>query len=271
VGGVCTICGGSAEEYCKHEYEKGICIHCNYLCTHNYENGYCSICGIKEDERRSWPNTSTDKSNYPLETAVDDLLVLVNKEWMVGRNYVPNDLVAISNYVVGVGDTSQKTNCMRKIAASALEEMFAAASADGISIKLRTGYRSYEYQNNLFNSYANRHGSEEANKYSAKPGQSEHQTGLACDLCGESDGYALSDYFGNTVEGKWVKAHCWEYGFILRYTDGTLNNVGKYTGYVYEAWHIRYVGKEAAKIITEKGLTLEEYLAEIEDAYKDMQ
>ncbi len=239
-------------------------------CKHQFEAGVCTLCGEKdpdykdpepEDPRASWPNTTTPASAYPLSKADDDLLVLVNKEMHVTKDYRPADLVTVSRYVEGVGNAD--THKLRKTAADALEKMLDAAEADGMYIRMRTGFRSYDYQVSLFDSYAKNHGEAEANKYSARAGESEHQTGLACDLGGKSQSYALSDYFGDTAEGEWVKENCWKYGFILRYTDGTLDTPGAHTGYVYEAWHVRYVGSEAAKIITENNWTLEEYLNEI--------
>ncbi len=258
--GICTICGGFAKDYCKHEFEGGVCRICGMRCSHEYENGVCKICGMEEDPKLKWPNTTTAKDEYPLKSPSDDMLVLVNKQYHLAESYAPKDLKVVKRYVEGVGDPSQGTNAMRKVAAEALDMMLDAALAQGYDMKVRTGYRSYTYQQNLFNSYARNHGEIEANKYSAKAGESEHQTGLACDLGAASQGYELRDDFGNSPEGKWIKEHCCEYGFILRYIDGTLDTVGKHTGYIYEAWHVRYVGVEAAKIITENGWTFEEYL-----------
>ena len=193
------------------------------------------------------------------------MLVLVNKQWRLTESYVPSDLVTVERYVQGVGDPSQFTNTMRREAAAALDVMLSDAAAEGFDMKLRTGYRSYSYQAGLFSSYARNYGEEKANKFSARAGESEHQTGLACDLGAASQGYELRDDFGDSPEGKWVKDHCAEYGFILRYIDGTLTEAGEHTGYIYEAWHIRYVGAEAARIITDNGWTLEEYLQAIEE------
>ena len=262
--GVCTICGGSAKEYCKHKFVGGVCSICGMQCEHSYEGGVCKICGMEEDPKLKWPYTTTSKDEYPLKSASDDLLVLVNKTYHVTESYVPSDLVVVERWVQGVGDPAQSTNAMRRVAAEALNKMLDDAASQGYDMKLRTGYRSYSYQQNLFNSYARNHGENEANKYSARAGQSEHQTGLACDLGAASQGYELRDDFGDSPEGKWIKEHCAEYGFILRYIDGTLNTVGVHTGYIYEAWHVRYVGEEAAKIITENGWTFEEYLEAIE-------
>src|SRR5699024_5685972 len=107
----------------------------------------------------------------------------------------------------------------------------------------------------LFNDYAAVEGEEAANRYSAKPGESEHQTGLTMDVTSQSFGFQLGEAFGETEEGKWLKDHAHEAGFIIRYPEGKED----ITGYVYEPWHIRYLGKEMATYVYESGLTYEEY------------
>ena len=212
------------------------------------------------DPRLSWPNTTT--TDYPLSSADDDYLVLVNKEFHVTEDYYPEDLVSIERFVEGVG--SSETHKMRAVAAEALNAMLDDAEKEGLTIKLRTGFRSFGYQASLFNSYVERNGEEQANKFSARPGESEHQTGLACDLAAKSQDYVLSNSFGESEEGKWVKENCYKYGFILRYIDGTNQKPAPHTGYIYEAWHIRYVGKDAASIMHENpSWTLEEYLDQL--------
>ena len=263
-GGVCIKCGGTAEEWCKHEYDDGVCKSCEKKCDHDFEDAVCKICGKKQPEEALWPNTTTEKSQYPLSSADSDMLVLVNKTYHLSKQYVPDDMVAVSRTVAGVG--TEETKKMRKDAADALEKMLSDALAAGYDVAMRTGYRSYDYQENLFSSYVKNHGEQQANTYSAKAGQSEHQTGLACDLGAKSQDFALSDDFGKSEEGIWITQHCAEYGFILRYSDGTLNQVGPHTAYTYEPWHFRYVGTDAAKIITENKITFEEYLEKIEAA-----
>lgn len=137
-----------------------------------------------------------------------------------------------------------------------LERMIQEANTqDGTSLVFRSGFRSYETQTQLYNSYVARDGEAAANKYSAKPGYSEHQTGLAFDVgsANASDDFKTS--FVETKEGQWVKAHAHEYGFIIRYPEGK----EKVTGYQYEPWHLRYVGKDLAKKIHDQDTTLEEY------------
>ena len=132
----------------------------------------------------------------------------------------------------------------------ALEELQQAAKLEGYDLPLLSGYRSYEYQKQLFQNYASKYGVEKANTFSARAGQSEHQTGLAFDVG------SIDDEYGETESGKWLAENCKNHGFIIRYPEEKQH----ITGYKYEPWHIRYVGKEKAIEITNSGLTLEEYL-----------
>jgi len=204
---------------------------------------------------------------YPVSEASDFDLILINKTHNLSEDYRPEDLVRVDRFVQGVGNDD--THMLRSAAAEALNKMLDAALEDGIELRLRTGFRSFAYQSNLYNSYVEKNGREAADTYSARPGYSEHQTGLCCDLGGKSQGFALSYEFGNTEEGKWVKEHAAEFGYIIRYSDGItdekgVRQPGAVTGYVYEPWHIRYVGIENAKEITEKDICLEEYLGILE-------
>lgn len=133
-----------------------------------------------------------------------------------------------------------------------LQQLQRDAQAQGSNISNSySGYRSYQYQTQLYNNYVNQHGEEEANTFSAKPGFSEHQTGLTFDL---------KDFNGQLVEdpitSQWIKDNCAKYGFILRYPEGKED----ITGYIYEPWHLRYVGEEAANQIMNNNTTLEQYL-----------
>ncbi len=135
-------------------------------------------------------------------------------------------------------------------AQAAFEKMQAAAAAEGLKLKIISGFRPYSQQYSTYNNYAARDGKELADRYSARPGHSEHQTGLAMDI------NSLRQSFANTAEGKWLAAHCAEYGFIIRYGA----DKEPQTGFMYEPWHIRYLGVELAKAVTDSGLCLEEYL-----------
>ena len=195
-----------------------------------------------------------------ITTMDDNFLLLVNRTHALASSYAPSDLVKVEHSVSGVGIPGE-TDQLRKVAADAFEAMVAAAESDGITIKLRTGYRSYAYQRDrLYNAYVAQYGRAYADTISARPGQSEHQTGLALDVGGASEGFALSRNFGNTKEGQWVAEHCCEYGFIIRYTDGTKNSPGPITGFISEPWHLRYVGVQPATSMKNSGKLLEQYL-----------
>lgn len=185
----------------------------------------------------------------------DSVKALVNKQYALPEDYAPEDLVTVE---VPTVLENPEIRQLRKVASDALTDMFAAAEEEGIILHARSGYRSYQTQVQLFNSYVENHGEEAANRYSARPGESEHQTGLAMDVTSESANYQLSEAFGSTPEGIWVEENAHEFGFIIRYPEGTED----ITGYQYEPWHLRYFGEELAADIYESGLTYEEYLIE---------
>ncbi|OAT80895.1 hypothetical protein A6P54_12875 [Bacillus sp. MKU004] len=143
-------------------------------------------------------------------------------------------------------------------ARSAFNQMKTAASNSGIVLKAFSTYRTYQYQETLYNRYVDQYGQEAADRFSARPGKSEHQTGLAFDIGGTNSAHWAEDSFANTSEAKWLVNNAHRYGFILRYPKGKEH----ITGYQYESWHFRYVGVGVATNIYNKGLTLEEYLGE---------
>ena len=182
-----------------------------------------------------------------------DILILVNKQNRAPA--VPVTLVKPD--VTPTRESVAENIYMRPEAASALEALFEGAAEAGLTLYATSGYRSYSTQKAIFDRKAAERGEQAANRSVAKPGYSEHQTGLAMDVEGLSSlGSGLVEDFGETPEGMWLAAHCHEYGFILRYPKGKTN----ITGYIYEPWHIRYVGVEAATEITELGVTFEEYI-----------
>ena len=144
---------------------------------------------------------------------------------------------------------------LRYEAAVALERMYAEASGAGLPFAIVSGYRGFDMQQQLFNSYAANYGVASAETFSARPGHSEHQTGLAVDIS-ECQGCALSEAFGATPQGLWARENAHRFGFILRYDQGQQPVVG----YVYEPWHFRYVGVEIASDMRARGIiNLEEY------------
>ena len=165
---------------------------------------------------------------------------------MDGVTYINGILIANktyslpADYAPGVDATAE----------AAFNEMAQAAAAEGLNIYISSSFRSYEYQDRIYNNYVARDGQAAADTYSARPGHSEHQTGLAFDL------NTIDDSFAATPEAAWVAKHAHEYGFIIRYPA----DKESITGYKYEPWHIRYLGVETATDVYESGLCLEEYL-----------
>lgn len=182
--------------------------------------------------------------------------VVVNKKRSLPIGYVPGDLVEPEVPFSFEGPHEKRQ--MRKEAADALEKLFAGAQKDGIELRAVSGYRSYKRQVSIFNNNVKTKGQAYATQVSAVPGTSEHQTGLAIDVSSPSVGNALEQTFGASKEGEWLAKHAPEYGFIIRYMKGKED----VTGYVYEPWHIRYVGEDIAEDVTKQGLTLEEYFGE---------
>ncbi|QUL54642.1 M15 family metallopeptidase [Paenibacillus tritici] len=183
----------------------------------------------------------------------ESIAVMVNKQYSLPEKYKPADLVYPD--VPFIFSEKIEKRMLRREAAEALEEMFAGAKEDGIYLAGVSGYRSEATQRRLFNNYVDRDGEEKARTYSALPGHSEHQTGLAIDLSGSDGKCAAESCFAGTKEAEWLAAHAAEYGYIIRFLEGK----EAITGYIYEPWHVRYVGKEIAASVTERGITLEEY------------
>lgn len=177
---------------------------------------------------------------------------VMNKERNLPSDYIPEDLVTLS---VPTCLKNPEVNQLRKAASDALSKLFEDAKEEDLKLVARSGYRSYNTQLGLYNSIVNKYGQDYADKYSAKPGQSEHQTGLAIDITSESVSLQLEDTFGETIEGIWVKENAHKYGFIIRYPK----DKESITGYEYEPWHLRYLGETLATKVYESGLTLEEY------------
>lgn len=183
-----------------------------------------------------------------------NIVSLVNKEFGLPDGYIPEDLIR-PNVEFSFGNQDIEKSYMREEAANALEDMFNGAKKSGITLYAVSGYRSYDRQTVLFGAEVDRVGEEKAIQAVAYPGNSEHQTGLAMDISSKSADFLLTEEFGETKEGKWLKENAHLYGFILRYPKGKES----ITQYKYEPWHFRYVGKKSAKDIYENDWTLEEY------------
>ncbi len=177
-------------------------------------------------------------------------LVLVNKYNYLKEDFIPENLQSInSNYALG----NMK---LVSYAKEAFEKLSHAAKQEKLNIIAMSTYRSYNYQVNLYNRYVENDGKEAADTYSGRPGHSEHQTGLAVDVYNIKETYTN---FENTKEFTWMQEHAHEYGFILRFPKDKVNE----TGYQYESWHYRYVGKEIAKYIKDNKISFEEYCATV--------
>ncbi len=175
--------------------------------------------------------------------------VLVNKYFSLGKDYVPSDLTVLDPQYAKEGIM------LVKEAKDAFSHLAEDARKEGVTIRGISSYRSYHYQELLYNRYVQSDGVEKADTYSARPGFSEHQTGLCIDV---DDGNLDYESFGETESFRWMEKHAHEYGFILRYPKGK----ERITGYGYEAWHYRYVGPKIATALKKYSLTFDEYFME---------
>ena len=198
------------------------------------------------------PTPVFDKKQYSIDDSAS-LWVVVNKQRPLRAGYIPANLVAPATSLrLGSGAEEMK---LRQDAAAALAEMLTAAKAVGMPMLLASGYRSEVTQRALHAGYVAQKGDAAADLDSARAGYSEHQTGLAADVGRTDHKCEVDPCFANTAEGQWVAANAYKYGFIVRYLQGKQ----PITGYVYEPWHLRYVGKDLAKAVYDSGQTLEEF------------
>ncbi len=199
-------------------------------------------------------STILDKDDtVPVDTIPSSYTALVNRNYLLPSDYIPTDLAEPNiRFSFGYRDDKRK---LRKEAASALEKMFHAAEKKKIILYGVSGYRSYQRQKQIYDRNVAIRGRSATDTVSAMPGSSEHQTGLTIDISARSVGCRLDQSFGDTKEGRWVAKNAHKYGYIVRYPYGK----SKITGYHYEPWHIRYVGRSVATYLYENNLTLEEH------------
>ena len=212
---------------------------------------YLSSNTLERETAITYVNIGLDNDYYTNVidiTNQDDLLILVNKYHKLSNDYAPSDLETINSKYQWLG----RSNQLRHDAKIAFEEMCEAATKDNIYIYAGSGYRSYATQKSLYNRYVNQDGFAAAETYSARASYSEHQTGLAMDIANKS-GFISK----GAKEYEWLVNNSYKYGFILRYPEGK----EKITGYMYEEWHYRYLGKDVAKDVYDSKLTYDEYLA----------
>jgi D-alanyl-D-alanine carboxypeptidase len=205
--------------------------------------------GFPEEEEGGETLAGFDREMYSLDDPAS-LWVIVNKT----RPLNPQDFEPDNLRVPEVRSGGQPL--LRGEAATAIEEMFAEAEAAGISVTLQSSYRSFSVQKRVKARSVARSGQEISDVLSARPGHSEHQTGLAADLVATSGTCSFRQCFGETPEGRFVAENSWKFGFVVRYGEGQT----AITGYSYEPWHIRFVGRELAEEIQRQGNpTLEEF------------
>lgn len=196
-------------------------------------------------------NIGLNYDYYTHTKATKDLntnTILVNKYNYLTEDYVPENLQTVDKKY------SSKTLQLVDYAKEAFEELSEAASKENYTVLAMSSYRSYQYQYNLYNRYVSTDGVEAADTYSARPGYSEHQTGLAVDVYNGKEDFTN---FEKTKEYNWMQDNAYKFGFILRFPKDKVLE----TGYQYESWHYRYVGKEIAKYIHDNNLCFEEYYA----------
>lgn len=220
--------------------------------------------GTAQPVPSSTPEVSAQPEDNPypdsLFTDTDSILLLANKKHPLPDGYMPSDLV-----VPNVQERNG-TWMLRQEAATALENMFNAAAQEGVNLVLGSGFRNRDSQEELWNYYANTYGQDYADSVSSRSNYSEHQTGLAVDLCNADGTFDLDKGFKDTAEGQWLYANAHRYGFILRYPEGKQD----ITGYDYEPWHFRYVGIDYATAIyaVSPDETFEEYFHQTGGGYE---
>ena len=198
-------------------------------------------------------NTNTDYGYYTQDfdtNLEDDYLILVNKYYHLNADYVPDDLVSVSNrYYYG------ENHQIRSVVYDAFIDMWNAANNEGIYLIINSSYRTYAEQQQVYDSYKDSRGTTYADSIAARPGYSEHQTGLAIDIF--STEYTTTSNFKGSPAHQWLINHAYQYGFIQRYDEDT----EEITGFAEEAWHWRYVGVEVATYLHEHDITFDEYYA----------
>ena len=212
-----------------------------------YQDDFNSI-----DELISYVNVGAYRKPYEeyVNSDLSDPLFVIGNKWNYLGDYEPDDLVVIDKKY-GVPSYDQP---LRKVCYDAYLKMYEDALKDGVSMYITSAYRSHDYQVKIYGGYLARDPQEVVDTYSSRPGYSDHQTGLACDIL--SVGFNF-DTFEASKAFTWLSENAYKYGFIMRYPKDKVN----LTGYMYESWHYRYVGEEAAKYIYDHKLCYEEYYA----------
>lgn len=198
-------------------------------------------------------------NGYAIEVKDDVIYIggvlMANKTYALPSSYHPAKYAG-TDWTVALLDEAEE-------AFTVMQKAYKDENPDAKGFKIQSGFRSYTYQDGLYSNYVSKYGKAYTDTFSARPGHSEHQTGLGADINQVGD-YTLTEAFQNTPEGKWLAENSWRFGFILRYPKTGEDK----TGYGFEPWHFRYIGADAAKLVYDSGLTLEEYLG-ITSVYAD--
>lgn len=218
-------------------------------------NNYIESLSREEDSMSQTAEDPQDSKTIEDIVQLESILLLVNKSYQLPSDYVPKDLTeAEIRFSPGIASSKKM---MRQEAAEALRGLFQEAESQNIILYGVSGYRSYDTQRQIYERKVAASGQAMADRYVAYPGKSEHQTGLAMDVTNQNGiNKSLTEDFGETQEGRWLGKNAHLYGFIIRYPLGEES----ITGYSYEPWHIRYVGKAAAEYIKSNKLILEQYV-----------
>ncbi len=202
----------------------------------------------------SGTSTGFNKNLYSIDEPTS-IWVVVNKQRPLnqGSTYIPSDLI-VPAVPLRLEKSAEQMQTAKRIEAP-MQEMFEAAKKEGLQFSLGSGYRSYALQKQFYDGYVKTLGQAEADRTSARPGTSEHQTGLSFDVEATNQKCHLDKCLADLPDGMWLAAHAHEYGFIIRYPEGK----EAITGYDYEPWHLRYVGKELAAELHRTGQTMEEF------------
>lgn len=193
-------------------------------------------------------------TNTKISNHLNDISILVNKYISVPNDYTPDHLVVMEKY-------AKKNIYLVKEAYDSFVQMVEKAKEANLNIRAISAYRDVNYQENLYSSYYKNDSKKDVDTYSARPGFSEHHTGLCVDLDNENTNY---EYFEYTDEYEWMLNNSYKYGFILRYPKNKEN----ITGYMYESWHFRYVGVKAATYIHKNNITYDEYFVRFVETKK---
>ena len=259
------------KEIIKKDYNEFIpeFIKCKYFLFKNLDKYLTQVVTKDQDFFKYYKNEGYDYDNivtmtnvkaiypYYTETTPTDMEkgygILVNKYNNLSEDYVPDDLVSV-DWKYRLGSQSDKKQ-IRKDVYDAYLEMWNAAQEDGIYLLVLSGFRTYQNQVDTYNGYKNEKGEAYADSIAARPGFSEHQTGLSLDIYSKE--CTTQSQFKDSKSFEWLKNNSYKYGFIIRYPEGK----DKITGYGAESWHYRYLGKDLATKVYESGLTYDEYYA----------